>query len=392
MRLASGPLAPRLEWQSLEEVVGSVLGRLRHEACGARIEARVEPALPLVRGDATLLAQLLSNLLDNACKYSAGAILLSACRAPEAVVMSVADRGPGIDPEDEARLFEPFFRVEAKGTGEGAGPRSRALPRHRRSARRHPRLRPPPPRRQPLHPDAADRAAAGGRGMTLKVLVVEDDAGIRGLLRASLAAEGFAVTTAVSLSEAMALLQHDPPGLIVLDLGLPDGDGADLVRAVRQRSSLPIVVASARAEPAGKIALLDAGADDYLVKPFSVAELLARIRVALRHRGSVLQPALRHFSGDGLSIDLDTRRVERDGEAVHLTPTEFELLARLLRSAGHIVTHRQLLVDVWGAEHAADTHYLRLYMGQLRAKLERSPSEPRFLLTEIGVGYRFAVD
>ena len=228
--------------------------------------------------------------------------------------------------------------------------------------------------------------------MTLKVLVVEDDAGIRGLLRASLAAEGFAVTTAVSLSEAMALLQHDPPGLIVLDLGLPDGDGAELVRAVRQRSSLPIVVASAREDPAGKIALLDAGADDYLVKPFSVAELLARIRVALRHRGSVLQPALRHFSDDGLSIDLDTRRVERDGEAVHLTPTEFELLARLLRSDGRIVTHRQLLVDVWGAEHAADTHYLRLYMGQLRAKLERSPSEPRFLLTEIGVGYRFAVD
>ena len=229
--------------------------------------------------------------------------------------------------------------------------------------------------------------------MTLKVLVVEDDAGIRGLLRASLAAEGFAVTTAVSLSEAMALLQHDPPGLIVLDLGLPDGDGAELVRTVRQRSSLPIVVASAREDPAGKIALLDAGADDYLVKPFSVAELLARIRVALRHRGSTLQPALRRFESEGLRIDLETRRVERDGEPVHLTPTEFELLARLLRSGGRIVTHRQLLADVWGAEHPSeDTHYLRLYMGQLRAKLERSPSEPRFLLTEIGVGYRFAVD
>jgi two-component system KDP operon response regulator KdpE len=228
--------------------------------------------------------------------------------------------------------------------------------------------------------------------MTLKVLVVEDDAGIRGLLRASLAAEGFAVTTAVSLSEATALLQHDPPGLIVLDLGLPDGDGAELVRAVRQRSSLPIVVASAREEPAGKIALLDAGADDYLVKPFSVAELLARIRVALRHRGSVLQPALQQFEGEGLRVDLPARRVERDGEPVHLTPTEFELLARLLRSGGRIVTHRQLLADVWGAEHVADTHYLRLYMGQLRAKLERSPSEPRFLLTEIGVGYRFAID
>ena len=228
--------------------------------------------------------------------------------------------------------------------------------------------------------------------MTLKVLVVEDDAEIRGLLRSSLMAEGFEVTTAVSVSEATALLKHDPPDLIVLDLGLPDGDGAALIRDVRRQSALPIVVASARNEQGGKIALLDAGADDYLVKPFSVDELLARIRVALRHRGSTLQPALRHIQRDGLTIDLESRRVDRDGSPVHLTPTEFELLARLVRSGGRIVTHRQLLADVWGAEHVDDTHYLRLYMAQLRAKLERSPSEPQFLLTEIGVGYRFAVD
>jgi len=228
--------------------------------------------------------------------------------------------------------------------------------------------------------------------VTLKVLVVEDDAEIRGLLRSSLMAEGFEVTTAVSVSEATALLKHDPPDLIVLDLGLPDGDGAALIRDVRRQSALPIVVASARNEQGGKIALLDAGADDYLVKPFSVDELLARIRVALRHRGSTLQPALRHIQRDGLTIDLESRRVNRDGSPVHLTPTEFELLARLVRSGGRIVTHRQLLADVWGAEHVDDTHYLRLYMGQLRAKLERSPSEPQFLLTEIGVGYRFAVD
>jgi len=228
--------------------------------------------------------------------------------------------------------------------------------------------------------------------MTVKVLVVEDDAEIRGLLRASLAAEGFEVRTAVSVSEASALQAHDPPDLIVLDLGLPDGDGAELVRTIRRGSAVPIVVASARHETAGKIALLDAGADDYVVKPFSVGELLARTRVALRHRGSILEPALRHVDRDGLVIDLDARRVARDGAAVHLTPTEFALLARLVRSGGRIVTHRQLLADVWGAEHVDDTHYLRLYMGQLRAKLERSPSEPRFLLTEIGVGYRFAVD
>jgi len=228
--------------------------------------------------------------------------------------------------------------------------------------------------------------------VTLKVLVVEDDAAIRGQMRTSLLAEGFEVTTATSLSEATALLKNAPPDLMVLDLGLPDGDGAELVRAVRRQSALPIVVASARQEQAGKIALLDAGADDYLVKPFSIGELLARIRVALRHRGSTLQPALRHIERDGLTIDLDDRRVERNGAPVHLTPTEFALLARLVRSGGRIVTHRQLLADVWGAEHVDDTHYLRLYMGQLRAKLEQSPSEPRFLLTEIGVGYRFAAD
>jgi two-component system KDP operon response regulator KdpE len=228
--------------------------------------------------------------------------------------------------------------------------------------------------------------------VTLKVLVVEDDAAIRGQMRTSLLAEGFEVTTATSLSEATALLKNAPPDLMVLDLGLPDGDGAELVRAVRRQSALPIVVASARQEQAGKIALLDAGADDYLVKPFSIGELLARIRVALRHRGSTLQPALRHIERDGLTIDLDDRRVERNGAPIHLTPTEFALLARLVRSGGRIVTHRQLLADVWGAEHVDDTHYLRLYMGQLRAKLEQSPSEPRFLLTEIGVGYRFAAD
>ena len=228
--------------------------------------------------------------------------------------------------------------------------------------------------------------------MTLKVLVVEDDAGIRDLLRAALAAEGLEVTTAVSLSEAAALLKNDPPDVVVLDLGLPDGDGAELVREVRRQSALPIVVASARHEQAGKVALLDAGADDYLVKPFAIGELLARIRVALRHRGSILRPALRQVERDGLVIDLDARRVERDGETVHLTPTEFELLAGLVRAGGRIVTHRQLLADVWGLEHLDDTHYLRLYMGQLRAKLERQSSEPRFLLTEIGVGYRFAID
>jgi len=228
--------------------------------------------------------------------------------------------------------------------------------------------------------------------MSLTVLVVEDDGEIRGVLRASLAAEGFDVLTAVTVGEATALLEHARPDVVVLDLGLPDGDGAELVRRIRRTSSLPIVIASARHQEAEKIGLLDAGADDFLTKPFAVGELLARVRVALRHRGTALQPATTHYARGDLLIDVDDHRVERKGEAVHLTPTEFKLAARLVRAGGRVVTHRQLLADVWGAEHVDDTHYLRLYMAQLRAKLEDVPSEPRHLLTETGVGYRLATD
>jgi two-component system, OmpR family, KDP operon response regulator KdpE len=226
--------------------------------------------------------------------------------------------------------------------------------------------------------------------MSLRVLVVEDDREIRQLMQTTLSVEGFEVLTAVSLSEAQAMVQHQAPDVIVLDLGLPDGDGSMLVKAVRQRHSTPIIVVSARHQEAQKIALLDAGADDYLIKPFSVGELLARIRVALRHRGTALEAAITHHTLDDLQVDLALREVMVRGEAVHLTPTEFNLLARLVRSAGRVVTHRQLLADVWGPEFTEHTHYLRLYMGQLRAKIERDPAEPRHLLTETGVGYRLA--
>jgi two-component system KDP operon response regulator KdpE len=228
--------------------------------------------------------------------------------------------------------------------------------------------------------------------MSGTVLVVEDDSEIRSVLRASLAAEGFSVLTAVSLSEATALLENSRPDVVVLDLGLPDGDGAQLVQRIRRTSALPIVVASARHQEAEKIDLLDAGADDFLTKPFGVAELLARIRVALRHRGTAVQPASMRYERGELLIDVAAHRVERAGRPVHLTATEFELAARLVRAGGRVVTHRQLLADVWGAEHVEDTHYLRLYMAQLRAKLEDVPSEPRHLLTETGVGYRLVID
>jgi two-component system KDP operon response regulator KdpE len=236
--------------------------------------------------------------------------------------------------------------------------------------------------------------------MTLRVLLVEDDRELRRKLQGALAVEGYEVLTAASLSEGLALLQHaqreglapqaPPMDLVILDLGLPDGDGENLLASLRKRHALPVLVISARQADGQKIRLLDAGADDYLVKPFSVGELLARLRVALRHRGTTVRAATTHYEQGGLQVDLPTQRVLRDGQSVHLTPTEFGLLARLVRSSGQVVTHRQLLADVWGAEYTAHTHYLRLYMGQLRAKLEAEPSEPRLLLTEPGVGYRLA--
>jgi two-component system KDP operon response regulator KdpE len=228
--------------------------------------------------------------------------------------------------------------------------------------------------------------------MTLRVLVVEDDREIRALMQSTLTVEGFEVQTAASVSEARAMLQHALPDIMVLDLGLPDGDGADLVQEVRRHHTLPILVVSARHQEAQKIQLLDAGADDYLTKPFSVAELLARIRVALRHRGTSLAAAVTLHELDDLRIDLALHAVHCRGELLHLTPTEFNLLARLVRGAGRVLTHRQLLADVWGQEFTEHTHYLRLYMGQLRAKIESDPAEPRHLLTETGVGYRLAVE
>ncbi|WP_295636363.1 response regulator [uncultured Methylibium sp.] len=224
--------------------------------------------------------------------------------------------------------------------------------------------------------------------MTLKVLLVEDDRELRATLRDGLAVEGFEVLTAASLSEGLALLAHATADLVVLDLGLPDGDGEALLAQLRRRQSLPVLVISARQAEGQKIRLLDAGADDYLVKPFGIGELLARMRVALRHRGTTVQAALTQYRQGDVEVDLPAQRVRRDGHALHLTPTEFKLLARLVRSAGQVVTHRQLLTDVWGADFTEHTHYLRLYMGQLRAKLEADPAEPRLLLTEPGVGYR----
>ena len=227
--------------------------------------------------------------------------------------------------------------------------------------------------------------------MSLRILLVEDDRELRATLNEALGVEGYTVLPAASLADAVALARHAETAggidLVLLDLGLPDGDGKTFLQALRRVRATPLIVISARQAEVQKIELLDAGADDYLVKPFSLRELLARMRVALRHRGTAAQPAITHYRHQDLEIDLAAHRVMLGDVEVHLTPTEFKLLARLVRSAGQVVTHRQLLADVWGADFVEHTHYLRLYMGQLRARLEADAAEPA-LLTEPGVGYR----
>jgi two-component system KDP operon response regulator KdpE len=223
----------------------------------------------------------------------------------------------------------------------------------------------------------------------VRILVIEDEPQMQKFLRASLEAEGYRVVEAEAGKEGIALARTHNPDLFLLDLGLPDIDGMDVTREIRTFSAKPIIVISARGQEEDKVKALDVGADDYLTKPFGTSELMARIRVALRHASRAkeesTEPVLK--VGD-LQIDLDRRRVSSDGNEVHLTPNEYKLLAYLMKHAGKVLTHRQLLKEVWGAAYATQTHYLRVYMVQLRHKLEVDPARPRYLVTEPGVGYR----
>jgi two-component system KDP operon response regulator KdpE len=220
------------------------------------------------------------------------------------------------------------------------------------------------------------------------VLVVEDEPQMLRFLRASLASHGYALAEAGTAAEAVALATSRGPELVLLDLGLPDEDGVVLTRRLREWSRVPIIVISARGREADKVAVLDAGADDYLTKPFGVSELLARMRVALRHVQQAAGTPAPVIEIGPLRIDLARREVKLDGTEVHLTPIEYRLLTLLARNAGRVLTHTQILKEVWGPGHASETHYLRVYMAQLRRKIEVEPARPRLLQTEPGVGYR----
>ena len=225
-----------------------------------------------------------------------------------------------------------------------------------------------------------------------KVIVVEDEANLRRFVRLALEAEGCDVFEADSVKRGLIETGTRKPDLLVLDLGLPDGDGIDLIRELRTWSEIPIIVLSARTAEAEKVAALDAGADDYLTKPFGAAELLARIRAHLRRRQRAGTDGPSQVEFGAVKIDLGKRLVEKDGAQLHLTPIEFRLLAYLLANPDCVLTHRQLLKAVWGPSHAEDSHYVRVYVGQLRKKLEADPANPDHIVTEPGIGYRFVAE
>jgi len=225
------------------------------------------------------------------------------------------------------------------------------------------------------------------------ILVIEDEPALKRFLRITLESQKYVVIEATRGEEGIRHAAASGPDLVILDLGLPDMDGVEVAKRLREWSSIPIIVVSARGKEQEKVVALDAGADDYLTKPFGVAELLARVRVVLRHLSAANQD-----SGDpvfdvgDLKVDLARREITVRGELVHLTPNEFKLLSVLVRNAGKVLTHQQLLKEVWGAGSSEETHYVRVYVNQLRQKLERNAARPEYLLTEPGVGYRLAVD
>jgi two-component system KDP operon response regulator KdpE len=222
------------------------------------------------------------------------------------------------------------------------------------------------------------------------ILVIEDEPQMRRFLKASLESHDYHLIEAVTAREGLAHASGRNPDVILLDLGLPDLDGIELTRRVREWSSVPIIIISARGREQDKIAALDAGADDYLTKPFGMGELLARLRVALR-RAATGDGGEAVFTLGDLMVDLGLRLVFRGGTEVHLTPIEYKLLTALVRHAGRVLTHRQLLKDVWGPNALEHTHYVRVYMTQLRHKLEHDPAQPRYLVNEAGIGYRLKI-
>ncbi len=387
-RLQAGSLEPFLRATAVDEVAPVALRGLD----GADDLLIVVPDdLPLVRADPGLLERVLANLFSNALRHSPADLrpMLRAREDGDRVVLDVVDHGTGVPPGLKERIFEPFTRLDERSPGIGLG---LAVAKGFAEAMGGTIVAVDTPgggltiRADTARPGQRGPGHAWRRPVT-RVLVIDDEPSILRALRINLTARNYEVSTASDGSTGLAAVSRERPDAVILDLGLPDMDGTEVIHGVRGWSTTPIIVLSVWGAEHQKVAALDAGADDYVTKPFGMDELLARLRAAVRRAAPAPDEPV--VSTPDFTVDLAAKRVVRDGADVRLTPTEWQLLEILVRNRGRLITQKQLLKDVWGPAYGSESNYLRVYVAQLRRKLEPEPSRPRYLLTEPGMGYRF---
>ena len=384
-RLEAGKAEPHREAIDLAEV----LDVAREATTQPRlVRLAVDRELPIVEADAAQLERAFANLLENAIRHGGGRpVLVKSRLVGDKITLRVVDQGPGIPESEWQRIFEPFHRGAANGAQARHRPRAGDRQGLRRGQRRRDRGRVAARAGQQLRRLDALPRPRGGMNGAARVLVCDDEAQILRALKVILRDAGYEAVPAASGEEALDLAAVKPPAAAIVDLMLPDIDGVEVTERLREWSEMPIIVLSAVGEEEAKVRALAAGADDYVTKPFGPPELVARLEAVLRRaRPEASEPTI---AAEGLEIDLAARTVRRDGEPVHLTPTEFELLRALAQNRGRLMTHRTLLVEVWGIEYADDMQVLRAHVANLRRKIE-PPDGPRYIRTDPGVGYRFA--
>ena len=397
-RLEAGAMKITRQPAEVQNLVGTALEQLGDRTRGWPITIDIPENLPFVSVDFDLIVQALVNILDNALKYSPSGspVDIEGRQIDQEISLTVSDRGIGIPPQDLDHVFDKFYRVhrpeKINGTGLGLSI-SRGIIEAQGGhieAENRPqggtviRL---------LLPIAELTARNEKKTMNDKnptILIVDDEPSVQRFLELTLSSQGYEIIQAVTGKEALSEVSARKPDLVILDLGLPDIDGLEVTRQLRQWTQVPIIVLSVRGSEKDKVAALDAGADDYLTKPFGTGELLARIRVVWRHRSQSADEPL--FMVGNIMVDLANRIVKVSGQEIQLTPTEYDILKVLVSHAGRVMTHRQILQGVWGAQYGDELHMLHVNISNLRRKIEPDPARPHYIITESGVGYRLRVE
>ncbi|MEP7188363.1 MAG: ATP-binding protein, partial [Roseiflexaceae bacterium] len=407
-QVEAGALRLRRDLVQPQPLIQGVLRQLRDRLSGLRVQADLAPGLPPISADGRRIEQVLFNLLDNACKFSrpGGAITVRAEHSGNMVIVTVVDQGPGIPLAERERIFERFYQLEQPSTrnvgGSGLG-----LAICKAIVEAHggriwvedapgggaafsfslPAMLPTETRVIEPGPNVLVQPRAG----TTRVLVVDDDLALRRLLESSLPDAGYQVQAVMESQAALEAIIQQPPDVILLDLMLPGMDGFTLCKQLREWTTVPIIMLTARASENDVVLGLQMGADDYVTKPFRANELVARIEAVLRRAQPDVAPnSPSLITVAGLTIDLAQRQITVDGDPIVLTPIEYQILTFLARHAGQVLTHSQILQEVWGEAYSAENHYLWVHIAHLRRKLETDGKQPRYILTERGVGYRLA--